>query len=203
MFFPELCMIVNPLRLPLVYCSFRVVTSGSSRIHWKGSVIYLLYRFNIQLGLRLPYSRMSGVGRLGVLIPANKCSTCSVAKLGKQISCAIYCKSFSEKNAEFVFSRSGPWGHLRPVRKCVCRNCVFYHNGRFFEIEYMKRRRGFWLLAFWCALWFEPLANFSHARAHSRAFCSTTGTKKKRETARSLVICQLVQISRITVWNGP
>lgn len=33
---------------------------------------------------------MSGVGRLGVLIPAKKCSTCSVVKLGKQISCAMY-----------------------------------------------------------------------------------------------------------------
>ena len=46
---------------------------------------------------------MSGVGRLGVLIPAKKCPTCSVMKFGKQISGAIYCKSFSEKN-DFVFS---------------------------------------------------------------------------------------------------
>ena len=44
MFF-QLCSIIKPLRLPLVYCSFRAVTLGSG-IHWKGRVIYLLYRFN-------------------------------------------------------------------------------------------------------------------------------------------------------------
>ena len=46
---------------------------------------------------------MSGVGRLGVLIPAKKCSTCKVIKLGKKISSAICCKLFSERN-DFVLS---------------------------------------------------------------------------------------------------
>ena len=97
MFFPELCTIIKLLRFPLVYCSFRVVTLGSG-IHWKGRVIYLLYKFNTAWSAAAIITHVWSRPRLGVLILAKKCSTGSVVKLGKQISCAIYCKSFSGKN---------------------------------------------------------------------------------------------------------
>ena len=78
---------------------FFVSCSGFEiRYTLKGRVIYLQINSTIPLGLWLPQSHLSGVGRLGVLIPTKKCSTCCVVKLGKQISCAICCKSFSEKN---------------------------------------------------------------------------------------------------------
>ena len=129
MLFPELCTIKKLLRFPLVYCSFRVVTLGTG-IHWKGRVLNNT-AWSAAAIITYVWSQTTWGSH-----STKKCSTCSVMKLGKQISCAIYCTSFSEKNG-LVFSndewsilkvslvgfdnaRSGHWGYLqhhRPVRK--------------------------------------------------------------------------------------
>ena len=101
---------------------------------------------------------------------AKKCSTCSVVRLGKQISCAICCKSFSEKN-DFVFSndewsilkvslslvgfdntRLRPWGHLRPVRKYARLSKSFKTSAASLRVFKPSSKLG-WTLSKICPQW--------------------------------------------------
>lgn len=92
---------------------------------------------------------MSGVGRLGILIPATKYSTYKVVKLEKKMSSAILFKLFSDRNTlifvndecsmlkeslvGFVKARSAPCGHLLPVQKYTLHSTSFTKSAASFR----------------------------------------------------------------------
>ena len=109
-----------------------------SSIHWKEE--WYTFRLIQPYGLVCSCRNHTCLGSddLGVLIPTKKSSTCSVVKLRYPLQ--FTANRFQRRTTSIVFSndewcevshvgfdnaRSGPWGHLRPVRKYACLSMSF------------------------------------------------------------------------------
>ena len=144
MVFPELCTIIKTLRfdpscLLFVPCSYFEVR-------------FTLKRKNDIPSLQIQwYSLVCGCHNhvclepddLGFSFPQRNVPHVVWRNLESRYPVQYIANHFQRLQNEFVFSRSRPWWHLRPVRKCACLCKSFMTSAASFEIEYKKRRRGF------------------------------------------------------------